>query len=85
MPAAYSVPADGPDVYRNFVIPTNLTEDKWVRRHRGEALGAHRGAPLAVLLRHHRQARASRMAVDGQPGFPGFGTIFTVRGSANAR
>ena len=25
MPAAFSVPADGPDIYRNFVIPTNLT------------------------------------------------------------
>ena len=31
MPEAFDVPADGPDVYRNFVIPTGLTEDKWVR------------------------------------------------------
>jgi uncharacterized protein (TIGR03437 family) len=31
MPASFPVPADGPDIYRNFVIPTNLTEDKWVR------------------------------------------------------
>jgi mono/diheme cytochrome c family protein len=28
---AYSVPADGPDIYRNFALPLNLAEDKWVR------------------------------------------------------
>jgi hypothetical protein len=31
MDEAYEVPADGPDIYRNFVLPLNLTEDKWVR------------------------------------------------------
>src|SRR5438445_7494460 len=31
MPAGYELPASGPDIYRNFVIPTRLTEDKWVR------------------------------------------------------
>jgi hypothetical protein len=31
MSEAYTVPAGGPDIYRNFVIPLNLTEDKWVR------------------------------------------------------
>lgn len=31
MPTAFSVPADGPDVYRNFVLPTNLAEDKWAK------------------------------------------------------
>jgi hypothetical protein len=30
MPAGYTVRADGPDIYRNFVIPLNLPEDKWV-------------------------------------------------------
>ncbi len=28
---ASTFPASGPDVFRNFVIPTKLTEDKWVR------------------------------------------------------
>src|SRR5205814_1925594 len=27
----FEVPAYGPDVYRNFVVPLNLKEDKWVR------------------------------------------------------
>ena len=31
MPEAYTLPADGPDVYRDFVVPVNLTEAQWVR------------------------------------------------------
>jgi len=31
MPEPFAIPADGPDVYRNFVIPLNLDEDTWVR------------------------------------------------------
>src|ERR1051326_1013453 len=30
MPAAYHVPPDGPDIYRNIAVPLGLTEDKWV-------------------------------------------------------
>lgn len=30
MPAAYHIPADGPDIYRNIAVPLGLTEDKWV-------------------------------------------------------
>ncbi len=30
MPAAYHVPADGPDIYRNIAVPLRLTEDKWI-------------------------------------------------------
>lgn len=31
MPKAYDVAAEGRDVYRNFVVPLNLKEDKYVR------------------------------------------------------
>ena len=31
MPDAYSVPASGRDIYRNFVLPLNLSEDVWVK------------------------------------------------------
>jgi hypothetical protein len=31
MPVAYQVPADGPDIYRNFVLPIELPQDKWIR------------------------------------------------------
>ena len=77
MPAAFSVPADGPDIYRNFVIPTNLTEDKWVR--------AIELKPSARTVVHHSLffsdttgGARKQDGVDGQPGFPGFGSIFTV-------
>ncbi len=30
MPEAFTVPAEGPDIYRNFVLPLNRTEDTWV-------------------------------------------------------
>ena len=30
IPAAYHVPADGPDIYRNISIPMGNTEDKWI-------------------------------------------------------
>jgi hypothetical protein len=30
MPAAFHVPADGPDIYRNIGVPSGLTENKWV-------------------------------------------------------
>ncbi len=77
MSAAFSVPADGPDVYRNFVIPTNLTTDKWVR--------AIELKPTARTVVHHSlffsdtTGGARKLdGQDGQPGFPGFGSIFTV-------
>ena len=31
MKEAYTLYAEGPDIYRNFVIPLNLDEDKWVQ------------------------------------------------------
>jgi len=30
MPAAYPVPADGPDIYRNIAVPLGLKENQWV-------------------------------------------------------
>jgi hypothetical protein len=30
MPAAYHIPADGPDIYRNITAPLGITEDKWL-------------------------------------------------------
>jgi uncharacterized protein (TIGR03437 family) len=77
MPTGYPVPADGPDIYRNFVIPTKLTEDKWVR--------AIELKPSARTVVHHSLffsdttgGARKQDGVDGQPGFPGFGSIFTV-------
>ena len=70
MPRAFKVPAEGPDIYRNFVIPVGLAEDKWVR-----AIEVRPSAPKAV---HHMLyfgdptggARQFEKA-DKQPGFGG--------------
>ena len=69
---AYPVPVEGPDVYRNFVIPLNLTEDTWVN-----ALEFKPGAPSVV---HHvlyfldisGKARGYD-AADPAPGYDGMG------------
>ena len=74
MDKAYSVPADGADIYQNFVIPMNLTEDKWVT-----AVEFRASAPKVI---HHvlyfldDTGRAKKLATNnknGQPGFPGMG------------
>jgi mono/diheme cytochrome c family protein len=72
MPAGYSVPSVGADQFRNFVIPTKLTEDKWVR--------AVEFRPSARKVVHHAifswikgGSAASRDGADGKPGFPGIG------------
>jgi hypothetical protein len=81
MPAAFDLPASGPDVYRNFVIPTGLTEDKWVR--------AVEFRPSARKVVHHvlyayvaGGSLASQDAADGKPGFGGMGTVGLVPGQA---
>jgi hypothetical protein len=31
MEQSFNVPADGPDIYRSFVLPVNLPDDRWVK------------------------------------------------------
>ena len=70
MAQAYPVAADGPDVYRNFVLPLNLDEDKWVK--------AIELRPSARAVVHHSlyfldDSGAARKleGKDGKPGFRG--------------
>jgi mono/diheme cytochrome c family protein len=74
MPIAFDVPASGPDVFRNFVIPTRLTEDKWVRGIEFR--------PSARKVVHHalfaQVPGGSRANVDGVDGRPGFGGLSAV-------
>lgn len=74
MPVAYTVPASGPDIYRNFTIPTGLTEARWVR--------AVEFRPRARKAVHHAifsYARAGATAeleeTDGEPGFAGLAPV----------
>jgi mono/diheme cytochrome c family protein len=70
MPAAFDVPAGGPDVYRNFVLPTGLVEDKWVR-----AVEFRPGTRTVVhhaLLHYIRGGAAAKLvSPDGKPGYGG--------------
>ena len=70
MPEPFEVPATGPDIYRNFVLPLNLTEDVWVR-----AVDFRPGARTVI---HHSLffldtsgAAREQDARDPRPGFAG--------------
>jgi hypothetical protein len=70
LPEGFQVPASGPDVYRNFALPTGLAEDKWVRavEFRPTARQAVHHALFAYVpggSMHNMEGR------DGQPGFGG--------------
>ncbi len=83
MPAAFNLPADGPDIYRNFAIPTRLTEDKWVR-----AVEFHPSARKVVhhtLFAYDASGAAVRMdGRDGRPGFSGMSAIGVTGAGAAA-
>lgn len=72
MDRSFDVPASGPDIYQNFVIPLGLTEDKWVT-----AVEVRASAPSVVhhvlyFLDNSGIAR-KKNPQEGQPGFPGMG------------
>ncbi|MEM7698771.1 MAG: cytochrome c [Verrucomicrobiota bacterium] len=78
MDAGYSVPADGPDIYRNFVLPLDLAEDKWIK-----AVELRASAPTVV---HHAlyflDDSGTARKLDGKDGQPGFtGMSFRQSGS----
>jgi mono/diheme cytochrome c family protein len=68
MPVGFEVPADGPDIYRNFAIATGTTEDKYVR--------AVEFRPSARRVVHHAIFQFARggaaTALDGKDGKAGF-------------
>ncbi len=78
MAEAFEVNADGPDVFRNLVVPINLPADKWVT-----ALELRPSAPEVVhhVLYFLGESESVR-ALDGQDGSPGFdGMRFRFTGS----
>lgn len=71
MPVAYEIPADGRDEYRNFVLPLNFEEDKWI--------SAIELRPSATSVVHHvlisldtDGSAAKRAARESKPGYAGF-------------
>lgn len=70
MSDAFEVPADGPDIYRNFAIPLNLGEDKWIK-----AIEFRPGARSIVhhsLFFYDSTGEGRKQdAADPQPGYAG--------------
>jgi len=72
MPEPFTVPADGPDVFRNFVIPLDVPEDRVVAAiefHPGDRRVVHHAV---LFLDESGQARRLD-AADPAPGYEGFG------------
>lgn len=80
MPEAYSVAAEGRDVYRNFVIPTKLTDDRWlaaVEVHPGNRSVVHH-----VIVHYDTSGQARELdARDPGPGYGRGGGGIGFRGS----
>lgn len=77
MAEAYQLPADGPDIYRNFVLPTGLKEEKFLR-----AIEFRPGTPEVVhhaLLYADDSGRARK--ADAEDKVPGFAEM-PVNGSS---
>ncbi len=81
MPAAFDLPASGPDVFRNFVIPTKLTEDKWVRGIEFRP-SARKVVHHALFAQVAGGSLAARDGADGRPGFGGMGAVGVTGGGA---
>ena len=70
MDEAFEVPARGPDVFRNFVVPLDLDRDRWVRAidFRPSARGV---VHHSLFFLDATGASRERDAADPLPGFPG--------------
>jgi len=79
MPVGYELPASGPDVFRNFTIPVNLKEDKWIRAVEFRP-SARKAAHHALFAYVRSGSTASREGADGKPGFGGMGTVGVTPG-----
>lgn len=72
MPAPYTVPASGKDIYRHFVVPAKLDRRRWIRAWQ---FRPHSRAVHHIFLRLDRTGEARRRdAADPDPGFPGMDT-----------
>ena len=68
MPKAYTMRADGSDIYRSFCIPMDLKEDKWVAGF--EVRPSARAVLHHVIIRIDQSDEARK--ADGANGTPGF-------------
>lgn len=83
MDRPFQIPADGPDLYRSFVFPVGLPEDKWIKAI--EVRPTARGAVHhALFFLDIDGAAKEQKSADGQPGFAGM-NFLKSRGNALER
>jgi len=70
MPEAYTVPAEGKDILRAFVLPLGLTEDKYVRAVQFRPSNA-RLVHHALFFTDPTKESRQKEAADPEPGFDG--------------
>lgn len=70
IPKPYRLAASGTDVFRNFIVPVDLQETKYVRAVELRP-GNKRIVHHANILVDHKRSMRKRDGEDGQPGFPG--------------
>lgn len=75
----YQLPAAGEDVFRNFVIPVDLKETKYIRAMELRP-GNKRVVHHANLIVDHARMLRARDGQDGKPGFPGMDVETEVSG-----
>lgn len=74
MPKPFTMAASGSDLFRNFIIPTNLKETKYVRGLELR-LDNPRVVHHANIVLDRTQSLRKRDGEDGRPGFPGMDVI----------
>ena len=78
VPKPYRLVASGTDVFRNFIVPIDVKETKYVRAMEMRP-GNKRIVHHANMLIDRRHALRKRDGEDGQPGFPGILTTTEAR------
>ncbi len=77
MPVGFELPASGPDVFRNFVLPTGLAEDKWIRGIEFRP-GARKVVHHAIFAQVSGGRFKTRDGADGRPGFGGMSSVGVI-------
>ena len=70
MPEPFVMPASGPDLFRNFIIPSELKDTRYVRGFELR-LNNKRAVHHANVVLDRTQSLRRRDREDGHPGFPG--------------
>ena len=74
MPVPFTTEAGGKDIFRNFVVPTNLKETRFVRGIEMR-FNDTRTVHHANIVLDHGELLRKRDGKDGRPGFPGMDVV----------